>query len=355
MKILGIVAEYNPFHGGHLSHLKRSEKISEADAVVVIMSGNFVQRGEPALVDKWKRTKAALLAGADLVIELPLCCATASAGYFAKGAVTLLEKTGIVDCMCFGSECGDIEILKECAKALLTEDEQFKKRMRGYLKQGFSYPVARSKAVFETSLPDTPNNVLGIEYIKALMELESEITPYTVFRSSGSAKEIRDTLKKGSHNFADLNNLSSIFHYILRTKSPSELGSFLDVAEGLENRLKQCAKENYLISDIIASAKTKRYTYLRLQRVVLHMILGITKVCNPEYIRVLGFREKRANLLQMLERQARLPIVTNIKNAALPPLAAKILDEEIRSTAVYSLAYPDFVYFNEYAMELVKV
>jgi len=367
MKALGIIVEYNPLHTGHRGHLAKSKEISGCDTIIAVMSGNYVQRGEPAIFDKWKRTKMALEAGVDLVIELPLYYAAASAGYFAQGAVSLLEKSGIVDCLCFGSESGDIETLAHCAQVIFTEDEDFKERLNGYLKQGLSYPSARAKAA-EIALPDTPNNVLGIEYLKALTILNSQIKPYTVPRSPGTAKEIREALKRNkagtgneaSGNLADLDNLSPIFHYILRTHSPKALQSYIDVSEGLENRLIKYAEDNRHISDIIAAAKTKRYTYLRLQRAVLHMILGMTKANlaayesagGPQYIRVLGFNSKRPELLGLLEKHAALPVIVNLKKADLPPLATQMLDEEIRSTKIYSLAFSDHTYFNEYAIPI---
>ena len=376
MKILGITAEYNPLHNGHESNITRSKEISGASSLVVAMSGNFVQRGEPALCDKWRRTKMALMAGADLVIELPLCCASASAGYFAAGATKLLEQTGIVNCLSFGSEWADIGALKKCAESLLIETGEYKSLLRKFLKLGMSYPAARAKA-YDVVLPDTPNNILGMEYIKGLMEINSEITPYTVPRATGSAKELRDILKnnaknglqeiselmpfyawgilKSSPGFADLDNLSPIFHYILRTKSPAELESYLDVSEGIENLFLKYAKDNQLISDIINAAKTKRYTYLRLQRAALHIILGITKVQMPEYIRVLGFRRERADLLRLLEEKAALPVVTNLKNTRLPDSAFQILENEINSTKIYSLAFAKHVYLNEYIMPLIII
>ena len=393
MKILGIVAEYNPFHSGHLSHIARSKEISGADAVVVVMSGNFVQRGEPAIADKWRRARSALDAGVDLIIELPLSIATASAGYFAQGAVALLDKTGIVDCICFGSECGDLRILEECAKTLLSEGDDFKNHMREHLDAGLSFPSARDLATknlaardlatknlaardlatknlatknlaakepnFGVSLPNTPNDVLGVEYIKALMELSSDIEPFAVLRSPGSAKEIRDAIKANEYSqnravrIADLDNLSSVFHFILLTHT--NLKSILDVSEGIDNLLGKYARENFLISDIIAAAKTKRYTYLRLQRVVLHMILGITEVQELQYIRILGFRKKSERILRMLEANAKLPVVMNLKYAKLSPSASQMLNDEIRASEVYSLAFSDYVYINEYTMPLIVV
>ena len=370
MKTLGIIAEYNPLHSGHRSHLARSREISGCSAIVGIISGNFVQRGEPAIWDKWRRTRMALESGIDLVIELPLYYATGSSGYFAGGAVALLDKMGIADSLCFGSEWGDIEALRECALKLSDEEAQFKSRLKKYLGQGLSFPAARAKAA-EIALPDTPNNVLGVEYVRAIINMGSKIVPYTVPRSQGSAKEVREVIKKGGilpeggieygpvENFADLDNLSNIFRYILMTQT--NLQDYVDVSEGLENRLIKCAEELQLISEIISAAKTKRYTYLRLQRAALHMILGVTKKNiaayeskgGPQYIRVLGFRKDRVHLLRLLEERASLPVIVNLKNTRLHPLGAQMLEEEVRSSRVYSLAYSGGVFLNEYRMPLV--
>jgi len=357
MNILGVIVEYNPLHSGHLSHLSLSKEISGCDAIIAVMSGNFVQRGEPAIYDKWKRTKMALEAGVDLVIELPLYYACAGAEYFAKAAVTLLEKTGIVNSLCFGSEWADIDLLKECAQAILKEDSAFKDCFKKNLQKGLSYPAARAQAA-SVKMPDTPNNILGIEYLKALMAMDSAIKPLTVPRSPGSASEVRASLRQQAlENLADYDNLSPIFHYILRSRPAKELQNFVDVSEGLENRFIDCAKENRLISDIIKAAKCKRYTHLRLQRAVLHIILGISKenlqaYKSPQYIRVLGFNRKRADLLSLLEKNAALPLVTNLSKAKLPSLAMQMLEEEIYSTKIYSLAFKEHVYLNEYSMPI---
>jgi len=193
------------------------------------------------------------------------------------------------------------------------------------------------------------------------MELNSKIEPYTVPRSPISAKDIRAELRAFDFNLSDLDNLSSIFHYILRTHT--DLSSFVDVSDDLANRLKQFSKGNMLISEIIAAAKTKNYTYLRLQRAVLHMILGITKnnlaeyesTGGAQYIRILGFRKSKAELLKLLETKATLPIITNLKNSKLDGLAARMLEEELRATGVYSLAFPHNAHFNEYQMPLVVI
>ena len=393
MGILGIIVEYNPFHKGHGSHLALSKAKTGCETVIAVMSGNFVQRGEPAICDKWQRTRMALAEGVDLVIELPLYYATGGAEYFARGAVTLLAATGLVDYLCFGSECADIGKITDCAKILLEEREGDK--LKTLLNQGLSYPAAREKAYEEFietgGLLSKPNNILGVEYMKALLGMESktEMQAHTVPRSPGAAKNIRENMKRGItvehdmsdvswkilsdnikiHGAADLDNLSMAFLSIARNKNLSQhLHNYVDVSEGLENRFVKCAQEYFWLSDILAAVKTKRYTYTRLQRAALHIILGITKerlaeyerANGPQYIRVLGFKRNRADLLKALEHNASLPIVMNLKNAILPDLATQMLNDEICSTELYSLAFPPPKKgsrkrnsFHEYSMPLV--
>ena len=215
MKVVGIIAEYNPFHNGHLHHLQESIRLSLADYTIVVMSGNFMQRGTPALMDKYHRAKAALSCGADLVLELPAYYATGSAEYFALGGISLLDKLGVVSHLCFGSECGDLDFLSKVAQITSEESEAYQKCLQAHIKSGKSYPSARTAAIIEVcpelsssvSGLTTPNNILGIEYLKALYRLNSNIEPYTIQRVSShyhdqklkesysSASAIRNVIK----------------------------------------------------------------------------------------------------------------------------------------------------------------
>lgn len=427
MKIIGIIVEYNPLHNGHVQHLQKSRQLcgfaEDSDAVVAVISGNFVQRGEPAICDKWLRTKMALLAGVDLVLELPLFYATASAEIFAKGATTILDACGLVDNICFGSELADISALTQYAKISLLEvaenlgeksaeilgenfcgkseenfsakknPDNFAEVIKSYLHKGFSYPVAKTKTIekfLAADFPVAPNNVLGVEYVKSLLQLNSGVVPLTVPRSAGSAKILRDCLKNhenhenhenisiaekmplfawnllndsiNNYGLARLDNLSQILHYILQTSPPKHLAEILDISEGLENRLIECATQNFLISEIIAAAKTKRYSYLRLQRAILHIILGIKKgYTPPQYIRVLGFNSEKAYLLGLLQKRAKLPVVLNLPNAAkshklgnFSQQANKMLQAEITASKVYGLSFDKNRWINEFAFALVK-
>ncbi|MCL1988223.1 MAG: nucleotidyltransferase family protein [Firmicutes bacterium] len=378
MKTIAIIAEYNPLHNGHIQHLQKAffdscQTFPNLQKVAII-SGNFVQRGEPAICDKWLRTRMALLAGFDLVLELPLCYATASAENFAKGAISILDACGIIDSLCFGSELADIFTLKNYAKT--SQSENFDAILQDNLKKGLSYPTAKTIAIektMSTEFPVAPNNVLGIEYIKALTAVNSKIVPYTVARSAGSAKTLRDSLKNGenvsdkmptfawkilnesiqNHGLPSLDNLSKIFHYKLRTNPTEFFADILDISEGLQNRLIKNAENNALISEIIATAKTKRYTFLRLQRAILHIILDVKKgYTPPQYIRILGF--KKSQILKQLQQQAKLPIIINLSQQEnLSSTAKTMLNAEIESTKIYGLAFDKNLQINEYKKSLV--
>ena len=216
MKIVGLIAEYNPFHNGHQYHIEKAKEITGADAVIVVMSGNFVQRGAPAIMPKHLRAEMALSTGASLVIELPVCYATGTAEQFAYGAVSILNSLGSVDAICFGSECGDIHLLNDLTEILCKESNEYKESLQKYLRSGLSFPLARQKAIEEvypsqgfSDILEQPNNILGIEYLKALYRLNSKIKPYTIQRISSqyhdvelqkefsSATALRQTISNG--------------------------------------------------------------------------------------------------------------------------------------------------------------
>ena len=221
MRVVGLIAEYNPYHNDHKYHIEKAKELATADYAIVVMRGNFVQRGTPAIMPKHLRAEAALKCGADLGIELPVYYATGTAEQFAYGAVSLLDKLGCVDAICFGSECGDIEPLKSLAKILCDEPAEYKENLQFNLRSGMSFPLARQKAIQAvcdsshlTELLEQPNNILGIEYLKALYRLGSNIEPLTIRREAShyhdtelqeqfsSASALRGTISDG--NFAQL-------------------------------------------------------------------------------------------------------------------------------------------------------
>lgn len=401
MKIVGLITEYNPFHNGHLYHLQKSKEATGAQYTIVVMSGNYVQRGEPAIVDKWTRTKMALICGADLVIELPVVYATASAEFFAFGAVSILHNSGIVDSICFGSEHGDLMLLSQIANLLYDESEDFQKNLKIFLSQGFPFPTARTKALFsllsqnnslkksEDELKEfltSPNNILGIEYIKALKNLGSSIKPYTIQRkgasyhskdiesSIASATAIRNAFKNESvHDLSQampkecfdlfmrtvdsgtapiyFDDFSPDLQYILRTTTQENLRSIREISEGLENRIIEYASGNFLISELTKAVKTKRYTLTRIQRALMNVILQISSKDfwtfqnngGPQYIRILGFRESARPLLKKLKQRSSLPVVSNFKKSyyKLDGLPKKMLEIESMATDLYRLHTPN--------------
>lgn len=339
MRITGIIAEYNPFHNGHKYQIDTVRQT--CDAVVVIMSGSMVQRGDVAVFDKWARTKAALANGADLVIELPVCFALSCAERFAYGAVYILNALGTVDNICFGSECGDIDALRLAADAISDESVQISARIKQLMDSGMSYPSAREKAfdgIIPSELLREPNNILAIEYLRALKKLGSTITPFTVARHivghnssdthSGfasasairamlySSKSIADYVPRISadtENMYRLSYLDTAVTAFLRTVSSERLRDINDVSEGLENRIILSAKHNSTIDAISEEIKTKRYTMSRIRRILLSSLIGLDKnLCaqEPSYIRVLGMSKIGCALLSLSKRHASLPIIT---------------------------------------------
>ncbi len=372
LKIAGIICEYNPFHNGHKFQLDMLK--ADFDAVVCVMSGSFVQRGDVAIFDKWTRAKAALLSGADLVIELPVSYVLSSAQGFAEGGIRILDSLGVIDSVSFGSECGDIEKLSHCARIMIDEPQEVSEKINEYSSKGMSFPKARAlayKGILDTDIIESPNNILGIEYISALLKIGSGITPITHKReavgyhdmtSSGnfaSATHLREMIKSGNdiQKFTpfifddaekyDLNKLTSIFKYKLIKEGVSAFDGIADMETGLANRfLKAIEKES--ISEIIDFVKTKRYTKTRLQRIAVSMLLGIGgKFTEPEYIRILGMTETGKSILSQMKETCSLPLVNKVadfKNDAILPdilatnLAALSADNPIPQNRDYLLS-----------------
>ncbi|TCO78996.1 nucleotidyltransferase [Marinisporobacter balticus] len=393
MKVLGLITEYNPFHNGHKYHLETSIKQTNATHTVVVMSGNFLQRGEPAITNKWVRAEMAVREGADLVIEMPVSYACNSAEFFSYGGVSLLNNLNAVDTMSFGSEAGDIHKLKLISQILANEPQQYKENLKSFLSEGISFPRAREKALDKyfsnehlNDILHSPNNILGIEYIKSLIKLKSPIIPYTFTRIKAhyhsekiqanicSATAIRAYLSETDHKISHLTNVMPMpsFHllqkciadgfgpihydafdklilYTLRTCSKSNLKMIMDVTEGLENRIKEASLKAVNLQELLHLSKTKRYTRTRLQRIFIHALLGIHKVHidqfnqsgGPRYARILAFSEKGRVLLKKLKKTSQIPILTNINKQNLDdPIARQMLSFDTLATDIYNLVYP---------------
>lgn len=390
MKVVGIIAEYNPFHSGHQYHIEQAKSLTGADCVVVVMSGNYTQRGNPAFIDKYARTRMALLNGADLVLELPLYYACSSAEYFAKGAVTLLDKLGVVNTLCFGSECGDITVLSKIANALFHPDNAFNKNLSFYLKSGKTFPQARALALEETisgfsthtSILSSPNNILGIEYMKALLARKSAIIPYTNLRvgadyhekrlqeHNSSAIAIRHSIAANhdlyliedqvpssvytimqehlDHDFPIFtDDLSSLLHYKLLLEAQTGYTNYIDVSEDLSARIQNRLNEYKDFSSFCERLKTKEVTYARISRCLLHILLNmrkdnLTRFLNDDvisYARMLGFRKESIGLLSRIKKHSSIPLISKLADAYKiidSKTGLTMLEEEIRASHIYN-------------------
>lgn len=442
MKVAGIIAEYNPFHNGHAYHIEEVRQKTGADYVVVVMSGNFVQRGAPAILDKYTRTKMALLGGADLVIELPVVAATASAETFARTGVALLNTLGCVTHLGFGCETDDTELLDRLASLFADEPEEYKVALSSYLKEGLSFPVARAKSaskyfkkntvienntennienitendienvsVKKPSIEDilnSPNNILAIEYLKALKKLNSSIQPCPILRqgcgyhdltdnkSYASATAIRKrlledaSLETNSINqflqtqipdtalpvFIDAlrqscplqeDDFSNLLHYKLSLEQ-KDFSVYADVKEDLANRIENLIESYTHFSSFVEEVKTKNMTYTSISRGLLHILLNIRQsdmtlledLNYAPYIRLLGFRKQSAQLLKLLKSTS-TPILSQLAKDQyqLSDNARHLLQLDIASAHIYTRVNNEkcarFDSKNEYRTPLIYV
>lgn len=396
MSVVGIIAEYNPFHYGHKYHLELSKKITNSEYSIVVMSGSFVQRGEPSLVDKWTKARIAIDNGVDLVIELPFIFSVQSAELFAYGSIALLDSLKIVNYVSFGSEIGQLECLYPIADVLVNEPIQYKQLLKKYLQQGNSFPVARSHALEEyfhkcdnnflnldiNKIISTPNNILAIEYLKALKRLGSSIKPITIKRIGShyndpnlnnkiaSATAIRNKLlennditsvqkyipkptydhlvdyKNNFYSFNSLNNYNQIIHYLLRIQDKRKLSSIMDVETGLDNRIIEKSYENSDIEKFVNSVVTKRYPRSRIQRILVHLMMDLNKDTfkelysyYPAYIRILGANEKGFYLIKKMKEKADIPIITKYSDyhSLKNPHIDRIINFDKKSTDLFFL------------------
>lgn len=372
MKSCGIIVEYNPFHNGHLYHMKMAKKLTNATVIVAVMSGNFLQRGEPAIVDKWARAKQALSQGVDLVIELPFAYAVQSADYFARGAIKILQALNC-ETLCFGTETGD-NINYEFWGQFIAENQEKMNQVFHQMKNtGDSYPMQMMKT-FQKICPEEeltfslPNQILGLSYAKEnanhdnpmrLFPLKREVVGYhdpTIHRKFASASAIRtavlsnksDTIKKvvPCLTLQDLKELPSIswndfwplLKYKLISSSYLELQNIYQMTEGIEYRLKESVKKATSFDMFIHLAKTKRYTWTRLQRLSTYILLNVTKkeiedCWEDNYVRVLGFTQTGQKFLHQQKKNGKLPIISKINQSNSQKLAL-----DIRGDNVYQLA-----------------
>lgn len=377
MKISGIICEYNPFHNGHLYHIQKTRE-NGATHLVGVMSGNFVQRGDIAVLNKLERAKTAVNAGMDLIIELPVAYSLAPAELYARCAVFLLRSLGCVDELSFGSESGDLNALSAAVKATVTCAKLPK--LQELLKNGISYPVALRSLVAEqfgettAKVLDGPNNLLAIEYLKALIFLGAKMTPFTVARrtamhdsleqntsSLASASFIRHCIEDGSDyedfipeqslqticnaartgSLARLSNLERVLLYKLRMSTPEEIAQVPEVGQGLESRI-YSAKNAGSLEELFCAIKTKRYPMARIRRILMNHLIGVTKqdIQNPPpYGRILAINERGCEILAAAKGKSTIPFATSLsKLADINDATKRCASLEARSSDIFGLA-----------------
>ncbi len=371
MKVAGIITEYNPFHNGH-AYLVEKARESGATHVVAVMSGNFVQRGEPAIFDRAVRTQAALMNGVDLVLQLPAVYAVSSAQTFARAGVEILNGLGLVDELIFGSECGDTEKIVSAADTL--GSDSLKPLLDIELKKGLSFASARENALRQISpesadVIQSPNNILGVEYVAAIKRFDSKIIPVTFPRigaehdsdefsgNIASASYIREKIGDDWESFvpentvklyknapvADIGRIENAILYRMRTADAESLAKVPDVSEGIENRIISAAETAKNLEELYSFSKTKRYSHARIRRIILNYFLGFTasdSALPVPYIRVTGFTERGAELVRMAKETACLPVITKTSDiASLDDNAQRIFSLECRAGDIFALCF----------------
>ena len=393
MRAVGLVTEYNPFHNGHLHHLRESLRVTGAEASVAVMSGHFLQRGEPAMVDKWVRTEMALAAGVDLVFELPFAFACNSAPHFAVGAVQTLDALGVVDSLCFGSEAGDLARLNKVATVLVERQEEIESLTAARLRDGVNYPVARSEVLVgllpevPAEILNSPNNILGIEYLKALYSTNSRIEPSTIKRLGAgyhdtdvtaqiaSATGIRRMIAAGEEIESLLPQpCRKVLDEALRAgrsldtgrlfvalqsqmlQEAETLNEIYLVDDGIDRRLNLAALKAGSFDELVSGIKSRQWTLTRIQRILMYVLLQVKAVemkafmqTGPLYLRLLGSSERGRKILARARRRKKLPIIADPARAtntlrkfyrnrsAYQQLAEEMLRLDLRATRIYGL------------------
>lgn len=349
MKTIGIICEYNPFHNGHLYHIQKIKELFPDSMIVCVMSGNYVERGEVSLLNKWEKTKIALEHGIDLVLELPFVFSVQSADVFCHGSIQILNALK-VDAIVFGSETNDLSWLKKIAQLQLTE--KYQENVKKEIQKGNNYPSACVKALknfIDVSVLG-PNDTLAIGYLKELMLQKSEIVPYTIQRTNdyhskkiessiASATAIRSLLKENKdvssyvpysiYDF-ELHFNEDYFPYLkYKILSETDLTRYQSVEEGIENRMKKSVIDSSTFEELVQKIKTKRYTYHKISRMLIHILVGFTKeeaknMKNVEYIRVLGFNEVGKKYLKQRKKEISLPVLSKYERFPMLELEERV-------------------------------
>ena len=389
-KAVGIIAEYNPFHKGHEYQIQQAKEQTGANIAIILMSGDFVQRGTPAIFAKHQRTAMALLGGADIVFELPSFYACGSAEYFSSGAVSVFNALNSIDFLCFGSESGEIDTCRFLGKLLADEPKLYKEKLRSFLKQGLSFPAARKSALaeylkekdipFSEDFLDTPNNILGIEYCKSLAAQNSSIAPVTIKRIGSSYHEtslsseypsasairreliaawntqkfLSDTLKNAqppavkdylcalleNETFLIEDDFSLLLKYELMKNTPESLCAFSDMSPDLARRIYHHLNTFETFTQFAEQLKTKELTYTRICRALLHVLLNIPSdlpAISPAYVRLLGFKKESSSFLRILQKNSDIPIITKAADykKLLPKEVPSLFEKDLFASNLY--------------------
>ncbi|MCD6267907.1 MAG: nucleotidyltransferase [Thermotogaceae bacterium] len=378
MRVLGIVVEYNPFHNGHLFHLQKAKELLKPDYTIAVMSGNFCQRGEPAIIDKFSRAEIALKMGVDVVFELPTVYAIQDAGGFARGAIGVLDGTGVVTDIVFGSESNDIEFLKKIAEILHEQPDLYNQFLHEELKKGYSFPNARKYALMryveelkimdpeKVRLIERSNDILGLEYVRAILDLGSSITPHTIKRVGADYKEeefkgrlssatsirklirerkmdlVRESVPEESFEVIRreleegrgpvfLEDMEKLLLGIMRLKDRDDFSKLYGFSEGLDERFYRFSRISSSIGEFMEKVKSKRFTFTRIRRLMLYVLFEMRKDFversnekGPQYLRILGFTESGRNLLSKMKKASKLPIVSTVS------LYRKVLEKALK-------------------------
>ena len=395
MKVLGLVTEYNPFHNGHLYHLRESKRVTGATHTVAVMSGHFLQRGEPAIADKWTRAAMAVASGVDLVIELPAVYACASADHFARGSVLLLEQLGCVTDLCFGSENGQLDAIDRISDILAYPTREYEQELRRGLDKGVSFSAAQQSALIKTlnktvdgqlnvlSVFNQPNNILGIAYLTQLKLNQCRMKAHTIRRIGAGYHDehLHHQISSATgirHQIRQSNDLSGIRHCVpeaafdllckgfsmqggpvfmsdfedavmilLKRTNEKELTKLPYVTEGLENRMMNCIRKSSTLDAFFSCVKNKRIPYTRLQRIVIHLLLGIDNSLavpwytqqKPPYARILAFNDTGRALIKHCRTTAQIPLIS--KTATFQPDSLhvqELLMLDYRASRIYGTA-----------------
>lgn len=382
MKVLGIIAEYNPMHTGHIYHISKAKEITGCDTVIVIMSGSFTQQGNIAIINKFERAKQAIQNGVDLVIEIPSAFASSDAGNFAYKSVSILNDLN-VDAICFGAETDNIERLKLIAETLIYKDKEIWNEIKNELKKGISFAKARNNSLNKFLNEDdiniilSPNNILALEYLKTLKVLNSNIIPFAIYRESNFNSHMLEncytsstSIRKALENKCNLNDIQKyipenvskylknnkiifnndffeILKYKIISMNENDLKKINGVSEGIENKLKKEICNSYSYDEFLFKIKSKRYELSRIKRILVNILLNISKEDfkllkenNSNYAHILAFNHDKKDLLSHISNTSNIPVISSLNNKTLSYLnkyQKLSLDIDIYASNIYSM------------------